>query len=162
MERGHLPIMPQEIIEYLCMSSPELVVDGTSGGGGHTSLLSEAIPHGRVLAFERDPTAAEKLSSRFTGTNVSVIYSSYTGIPAIMEKGSFPQAGGALFDLDLSSIQLDTPDRGFSHRTTGPLDMRFDRSQGKPASEVLRAMTEKQIADAIYRYGEEGRSRAIA
>ncbi len=162
MERGHLPIMPQEIIEYLCMSSPELVVDGTSGGGGHTGLLSKAIPDGRILAFERDPAAAEKLSIRFKGTNVSVINSSYTEIPVIIEKDGLPKAGGVLFDLGLSSIQLDTPGRGFSHRTSGPLDMRFDQTQGEPASEVLRAMTEKQIADAIYRYGEEGRSRVIA
>lgn len=162
MERGHLPIMPQEITEYLCTSSPELTVDGTSGGGGHTSLLSEAVPDGRILAFERDPSAFEKLSARFNGTNVTVTNSSYTEIPRIIKENGFPKAGGALFDLGLSSIQLDNPERGFSHRTSGPLDMRFDRSQGKPASEVLFAMTEKQIADAIYRYGEEGRSRAIA
>lgn len=162
MERGHLSIMPDEIVEYLCSSSPELVVDGTSGGGGHTSLISQALPHGRILAFERDPAAVENLQVRFKGTNVTVINASYTKIPEIIEKNSLPKAAGALFDLGLSSIQLDTPERGFSHRTSGPLDMRFDCSQGKPASEVLRAMTEKQIADAIFRYGEEGRSRVIA
>ncbi len=162
MERGHLPIMPTEIVEYLCASSPELVVDGTSGGGGHTSLISRAIPDGHVLAIERDPSASKKLTEKFNGTNVTVINSSYTETPGIIEENGFPQAGGALFDLGLSSIQLDTPERGFSHRTSGPLDMRFDRSQGKPASELLRGMTEKQIADAIYRYGEEGRSRVIA
>lgn len=162
MERGHLPIMPKEILEYLCASSPELVVDGTSGGGGHTSLLSEAVPAGRILAFERDPLASEALSAKFAGTNVTVINSSYTQIPTVISENNLPQADAALFDLGLSSIQLDTPERGFSHRTSGPLDMRFDQSSGKPASAVLRAMTEKQIADAIYRYGEEGRSRVIA
>ena len=162
MERGHLPIMPGEIVDYLCASSPQLVVDGTSGGGGHTRLLSEAIPEGQVLAIERDPSASRILSEKFAGSNVTVVNSSYTEIPGIIEKNNFPRAGAALFDLGLSSIQLDSPERGFSHRTSGPLDMRFDQSIGKPASEVLRAMTEKQIADAIYRYGEEGRSRAIA
>ncbi|MCK5132982.1 MAG: 16S rRNA (cytosine(1402)-N(4))-methyltransferase RsmH [Candidatus Sabulitectum sp.] len=162
MEQGHLPIMPTEIVEYLCALSPELVVDGTSGGGGHTSLLSEATPDGQVLAVERDPSASARLSVRFKGTNVTVINSSYAEIPEIIKENGFPKAGGALFDLGLSSIQLDAPDRGFSHRISAPLDMRFDQSQGKPASEVLRAMTEKQIADAIYRYGEEGRSRVIA
>ena len=162
MERGHLPIMPQEVMEYLCVSSPELVVDGTAGGGGHTGLLSEALPDSRILAFERDPSASEQLSLRFTGTNVSVFNSSYTEIPSVIANEGYQQASAALFDLGLSSIQLDSPERGFSHRTTGPLDMRFDKSQGKPVSEVLRMMTEKQIADVIYKYGEEGRSRVIA
>lgn len=162
MEPGHLSIMPDEIVEYLCSSSPELVVDGTSGGGGHTNLISQALPNGQILAFERDPAAAEDLHVRFKGTNVTVINANYTKIPEIIKTKSLPNATGALFDLGLSSMQLDTPERGFSHRTSGPLDMRFDRTQGKPASEVLRAMTEKQIADAIFRYGEEGRSRVIA
>ena len=162
MERGHLPIMPSEIVEYLCASPSELVVDGTSGGGGHTDLLSKALPESRILAVERDSSASAELAAKFLDTNVTVVNSSYTEIPDIITKNGMPEAGAALFDLGLSSIQLDTPDRGFSHRTTGPLDMRFDTESGKPASQILRSMTEKQIADAIYRYGEEGRSRAIA
>lgn len=165
MELGHLPIMPKEIVDYVCTalsSSPELVVDGTAGGGGHASLFSEAIPDSRILAFDRDPSASVKLKEKFTGSNVTVFNSSYTKIPEIIEDNNYPLAGGALFDLGLSSIQLDTPERGFSHRYTGPLDMRFDQSRGKPASVMLKEMTEKQIADAIYRYGEEGRSRVIA
>ncbi|MCD6587701.1 MAG: 16S rRNA (cytosine(1402)-N(4))-methyltransferase RsmH [Candidatus Fermentibacteraceae bacterium] len=162
MERGHLPIMPEEILEYLCASSPELVVDGTSGGGGHTALLSKAFPHSRILAVERDPSASEALSEKFSGTSVTVINSSYAELPEIFKTQNLPLAGGALFDLGLSSIQLDTPERGFSHRTSGPLDMRFDQSRGVPASDMLRSRTEKQIADIIFRYGEEGRSRSIA
>ncbi|OPX30421.1 MAG: 16S rRNA (cytosine(1402)-N(4))-methyltransferase [Gemmatimonadaceae bacterium 4484_173] len=162
MERGHLPIMPEEILDYLCASSPELIVDGTSGGGGHTALLSEALPHSRILAVERDPSASETLLEKFSGTNVTVINSSYAELPEIFKTKDLPLAGGALFDLGLSSIQLDTPERGFSHRTSGPLDMRFDQSSGVPASDMLRSRTEKQIADVIYRYGEEGRSRSIA
>ncbi len=162
MERGHLPIMPSEIVDYLCASPSALVVDGTSGGGGHTDLLAKALPDSRVLAVERDPTSSDELTAKFNGTNVLVFNSSYTEIPKIIEENDMPKAGAALFDLGLSSIQLDTPERGFSHRTTGPLDMRYNRNSGKPASQLLRSMTEKQIADAIYRYGEEGRSRAVA
>ena len=162
MERGHLPIMPSEIVEFLCASPSELVVDGTAGGGGHTSLLAAALPDSTILAVERDPSASNELAVTFSGTNVLVVNSSYTEMPAIIAEKNMPEAGAALFDLGLSSIQLDTPERGFSHRTSGPLDMRFNRNSGKPASELLRSMTEKQIADAIYRYGEEGRSRAIA
>jgi len=162
MERGHRPIMPEEILEYLCASSPELIVDGTSGGGGHTDILSKALPNSRILAVERDPSASRALSEKFSGTNVAVFNSSYAELPDIFETEGLPGAGGALFDLGLSSIQLDTPERGFSHRTSGPLDMRFDQSRGVPASQLLRTRTEKQIADVIYRYGEEGRSRSIA
>ncbi len=162
MVRGHLPIMPTEILEFLCESSPDLIIDGTSGGGGHTDLLSKKLPKSKILAFERDSSASEKLSEKFTQKNVEVINTSYTKIPEEMKLRNYSFAGAALFDLGLSSIQLDTPERGFSHRTDGPLDMRFDRNSGKPASQVLRFMTEKQIADVIYKYGEEGRSRVIA
>jgi 16S rRNA (cytosine1402-N4)-methyltransferase len=162
MEPGHVPVMPQEIIDFLCITSPALLVDGTSGSGGHTALLKNALPNSQILAFERDPSAAEKLSSRFNGTGVSVVNSSYIDIPEWLELNKYGPVQAVLLDLGLSSIQLDSPDRGFSHRTSGPLDMRFDQSKGKPAWEMLCAMTEKQIADVIYRYGEEGRSRAIA
>jgi 16S rRNA (cytosine1402-N4)-methyltransferase len=162
MKQRHLPIMPAEILDFLCVLSPALVVDGTSGGGGHTALLSETLPDSTILAVERDPSASSVLQTRFTGTNVLVVNSSYTEIPKIIKKSGYTRAGGVLLDLGLSSIQLDTPERGFSHRESGPLDMRFDQSKGKAASDLLRSMTEKQIADTIYRYGEEGRSRVIA
>ncbi len=162
MEQGHRPIMPEEILEYLCASSPDLIVDGTSGGGGHTAIFSRALPNCRILAVERDPSAFRVLSEKFAGSNVMVVNSSYSELPDIFAAEGLPLAGGALFDLGLSSIQLDTPERGFSHRTSGPLDMRFDQSRGVPASQLLRIRTEKQIADVIYRYGEEGRSRSIA
>ncbi len=69
MERGHLPIMPTEIVEYLCSTSPKVLVDGTSGGGGHTAILANALPYARILAFERDPSAADQLSARFNESN---------------------------------------------------------------------------------------------
>ncbi len=143
-------------------ASAGTVVDGTSGGGGHTALLSSAFPESPVLAFERDPQAADALRERFKGSNVRVFTGSYTGIPPVMEEHGFPMASAALFDLGLSSMQLDDPERGFSHRTDGPLDMRFDTSLGEPVSALLKKLTEKQIADIIYRFGEEGRSRVIA
>ncbi len=164
MEPGHTPVMPREILEYIqgLPRSVSLAVDGTAGGGGHTRLIAEAFPEASVLAFERDPSSAEALRSEFHGTRVRVFPESYTGIPAVIEKNALPPADAAVFDLGLSSIQLDSPERGFSHRTQGPLDMRFDTTQGQPLGEILGSLTEKEIADIIYRYGEEGRSRAIA
>ncbi len=161
-EPGHKPVMPGEIVDYLKGASAGTVVDGTSGGGGHTAILSGEFPDSPVLAFERDPGAAEALRKRFSGSNVSVFTGSYTEIPRVVEEHGFPPAAAVLFDLGLSSMQLDDPERGFSHRTDGPLDMRFDTSIGEPVSTLLRKLTEKQIADIIYRFGEEGRSRVIA
>lgn len=162
MEPGHKPVMPREILEYLQVVPSSTVVDGTAGGGGHTELLRKAFPEADILAFERDPSSAEKLSKAFSGTNVRVFPESYASIPEAIRENGFAPAGCALFDLGLSSIQLDSPDRGFSHRLNGPLDMRFDQSSGEPLHMVLNRLTEKQLADIIYRYGEEGRSRVIA
>ncbi len=162
MEPGHTPVMPREIVEYLQAGSCATVVDGTAGGGGHTELLRAAFPKADILAFERDPSASSRLSELFEGTNVRVFPESYVAIPVEIEENEYAPAGAALFDLGLSSIQLDSSDRGFSHRSSAPLDMRFNRDEGKPLYSVLGTLTEKQIADIIYRYGEEGRSRVIA
>jgi 16S rRNA (cytosine1402-N4)-methyltransferase len=163
MEPGHVPVMPREIIGFLALAGPGTVIDGTAGGGGHTDLLSLAFPQRRILAFERDPAAAASLVERFSSrTNVDIVNSSYTAIPDEVSRGSLPPVSAALFDFGLSSIQLDSPERGFSHRIQGPLDMRFDQTSGLPAWKMLERMPEKTIADVIYRYGEEGRSRAIA
>lgn len=164
MEPCHTPVMPREILEYIqgLPRHVSLAVDGTAGGGGHTRLIAGAFPEASILAFERDPSSAEALRSEFAGTRVRVFQGSYTGIPGAIKENGFAPADAAVFDLGLSSIQLDSPERGFSHRIQGPLDMRFDRSQGKPVGDMIGNLTEKEIADIIYRYGEEGRSRTIA
>lgn len=162
MELAHTPVMSREVVDYLTHSPVSVAVDGTAGGGGHTALLGKAFPRGHVLAFERDPERASALAAAFEGSNVTVIPESFVSIPSFLKEHGYPPAMAALFDLGLSSIQLDDPERGFSHGLSGPLDMRFDRSSGEPLGERLRRMTAKDIADVIYRYGEEGRSRSIA
>ncbi len=162
MEPGHVSVMPREIVDYLQGVPSGTVVDGTAGGGGHTALLSDAFPDATILAFERDPSAFADLKEKFSSTNVQVINKSYTSIPQVISENGFPPATAVLFDLGLSSIQLDDGSRGFSHRFSGSLDMRFNPLEGKPVHALLARMTEKQIADTIYKYGEEGRSRVIA
>lgn len=160
----HVPVMANEVVDFFAGGPNEgLFVDGTAGAGGHLAMLSRAIPGMSFLAIDRDPAAVSILRSRF-GDNpeVTVRRGSYTEIPDIMNEMGLPKASAALFDLGLSSIQLDEPSRGFSYRFEGPLDMRFDDSSGKTAAELLNRMSEKDIADIIYRYGEEGRSRRIA
>ncbi len=156
---GHVPIMVHRVTRFLELSPEGLIVDGTAGGGGHLGALLACCPGRPLLAVERDPVFASALAERYRHEpSVTVHNGSYTEIPSLLRA----PAAGALFDLGLSSFQLDDPSRGFSYRTDGPLDMRFDTSRGVPLHELLRSMGEAEIADIIYRYGQEGRSRGIA
>jgi 16S rRNA (cytosine1402-N4)-methyltransferase len=161
---SHLPVMPAEVTEFFRgIVGGGLLVDGTAGAGGHMALLLQACPDARLLGVERDPAAASALAERFHGEDrVTVRNASYTAIPAIMSELGIEGASGAFFDLGLSTLQLDDPSRGFSHSADGPLDMRFDRSSGRSAADLVNGLSRKELADLIYRYGEEGRSRRIA
>ncbi len=161
---SHVPVMADEVVDFFTGGLNEgLLVDGTAGAGGHLEMLSRAMPGMSFLAVDRDPAAVSILRSRFSDNpDVIVRQGSYTEVPDIIKELGLRNASAALFDLGLSSIQLDDPLRGFSYRHEGPLDMRFDDSTGTTAAELLNKMTEKKIADIIYNYGEEGRSRRIA
>lgn len=151
--------MAAEVTGFFQGAPEGLIVDGTAGGGGHLEALCRSFPERSFLAVEKDPVFARALQERYLDvTRVTVHTGSYIEIPSLLSS----PAAGALFDLGLSSFQLDDPSRGFSHRTDGPLDMRFDTCSGEPLHEVLRSMTESEIADVIYKYGQEGRSRKIA
>ncbi|MCD4701648.1 MAG: 16S rRNA (cytosine(1402)-N(4))-methyltransferase RsmH [Candidatus Aegiribacteria sp.] len=160
----HVPVMGDEVVDFFAGGLNEgLLVDGTAGAGGHLEMLSRAMPGVSFLAVDRDPAAVLNLKRRFSdNSDVTVRQGSYTEIPEILDELGLSKASAALFDLGLSSIQLDDPLRGFSYRYEGPLDMRFDDSTGTTAAELLNRMSEKEIADIIYNYGEEGRSRRIA
>lgn len=162
--RVHIPVLPMQVVEFLSGGLTDgLLVDGTAGAGGHMALLAEALPGMKLLGLDRDPAAVSVLEDRFgSDSGIIIKQASYTDIPSILSELGFEFASGALFDLGLSSIQLDDPERGFSYRTEGPLDMRFDNSTGRTASEIVNRCSERELADIIYRFGEEGRSRRIA
>jgi len=156
---GHVPIMVQKVTGFFQGAPDGVIVDGTAGGGGHLEALRLSFPDRRLVAMERDPVFAAALEQRFRDDPMVTVHNqSYTEVEPLLAA----PAAGALFDLGLSSLQLDDPSRGFSHRLDGPLDMRFDTSRGEPMHEALRSMGEAEIADVIYRYGQEGRSRRIA
>lgn len=156
---GHVPIMVHRVTGFLRQSPDGVIVDGTAGGGGHLGALLDCCPGRPLVAFERDPVFALALREKYSRDSAVKVHNrSYSDIPDLLDS----PAAGALFDLGLSSFQLDDPSRGFSHRTDGPLDMRFDTSLGRPVHELLRSMGEAEIADVIYRFGQEGRSRRIA
>jgi 16S rRNA (cytosine1402-N4)-methyltransferase len=160
----HIPVMPSEVSDFFRgIVGSGLLVDGTAGAGGHLALLLEACPDARLLGVERDHAAADALAERFRGEErVIVRNASYAAIPAITDGLGLGGASGALFDLGLSTLQLDDPSRGFSHSTEGPLDMRFDQSSGRTAADLVNGLSRRDLADIIYGYGEEGRSRRIA
>jgi 16S rRNA (cytosine1402-N4)-methyltransferase len=159
----HLPVLATEAIELLAPQPGQVYVDGTLGGGGHTRLLAEAVgPRGRVIATDRDPAAIEAAQRNLANLPVRLVHASFCEIPAVLAALDTPSVHGVLLDLGLSSVQLGDPLRGFSFDSPGPLDMRFDPSAGEPAWRLLERCTERELADLIFRYGEERFSRRIA
>jgi len=161
----HIPVLLSEVADYFSPSSGniELIVDGTAGAGGHIEALMEIQPDAVIFGVERDPVSVSRLKERFAGMDrIKIQHGNYTKIAEYIREMDLPNAGGAFFDLGLSSIQLNTPERGFSFRFDGPLDMRYDKSSGITASELVNTVSQREIADIIFTYGEERRSRRIA
>lgn len=171
----HIPVLPAEILELGKPVAGQVWVDGTAGGGGHCQLILERLAcpasdlpasaapleAGKLLAIDRDPLAAERLTN-LLGARATVRHNSYDATPELLLELGWEKAAGILLDLGLSSDQLADRERGFSFQTDGELDMRFDPSSGEPAWEWLSRVDEKTLADTIFRYGEERFSRRIA
>lgn len=163
MPTVHVPVMPNECVEQLQPRPGSLLLDGTLGGGGHTRLLAERVaPDGRVIAVDRDPAAVEAAEESLRGLPVAVACSTYADAPEVLAEIGVDRIDGALLDLGLSSDQLDDRERGFSFHADGPLDLRFDPTEGTPASQLIKRGSAEHLADLIYKYGEERCSRRIA
>ncbi|MGI9456845.1 MAG: 16S rRNA (cytosine(1402)-N(4))-methyltransferase RsmH [Aeoliella sp.] len=160
----HVPVLPAEVIKYLQPQSGDVMVDGTLGGGGHTRLIAERVgTSGSVLALDRDPQVIEVTSPSMADLpQVTPLHASYAHLPEVLAENDLEQLNGILLDLGLSSDQLADQERGFSFRTDGPLDLRFDPTQGEPAAKLLARLSAEHLADIIYQYGEERFSRRIA
>jgi 16S rRNA (cytosine1402-N4)-methyltransferase len=139
-------------------------VDGTVGAGGHAAGILEAAPASRLLGLDRDPSALATSQERLRiyGTRVQLVHSNFAEIEQVVDRLGFGPVDGVVLDLGLSSMQLADPERGFSFQRDGPLDMRFDPASGGSAAAVVNSTTVDELADVIYRYGEEPASRAIA
>lgn len=159
----HIPVMLDEVLEWLAPAPGKLLVDGTLGGGGHTLALAERVqPDGRLLAMDLDPEAVERCEALVEDLPVDLAIGSYVKIPELLNAYSLRAVDGILLDVGLSSDQLADPDRGFSFHGEGTLDLRFDRTRGEAAWQLLQRVDERTLADIIYRYGEERYSRRIA
>ena len=157
--------MVPEILKYLEVSSGGRYIDCTLGEGGHTkSLLEASNPGGEVLGIDADHEAIEVSKNRLEEYGERFIYenSNFKNIKKIAMKSKFVPCHGILFDLGVSSLQLDKESRGFSFRRKAPLDMRFSINQTLTAQDVLNTFSESEISDILYHYGEERQSRKIA
>jgi 16S rRNA (cytosine1402-N4)-methyltransferase len=158
----HRPVLLAEVLELLAVRAGGFRVDGTVGLGGHAeAILERSAPLGRLLGVDRDAETLERASARLVrfGDRLRLVHADYRALPSLLE-GERPDS--ILLDLGVSSVQLDSAERGFSFRVEGPLDMRMDQSGGETAAEVVNRMPERPLADLIYRYGEEPASRRIA
>ena len=161
----HVPVLFHEVLDTLNLIPGGLYVDGTVGAGGHAQGILKAIsPEGKLLGLDRDPAALEIAESRLAefGNRVVLIHSSYTDLKLHLNNLNWKSVDGILLDLGLSSMQLDNPERGFSFRKSGPLDMRFDTSQPFSAADLINESSKDDLANLIFRYGEERYSRKIA
>ena len=163
MTPQHVSVMPAEIVAGLEPRPGQTIVDATVGAGGHAKLLAEAVaPGGRVVGFDQDPTMLDLARPRLAGLPIDLVYANFEDLPETLEKLNLGPVDGLLADLGFCSDQLANSERGFSFQHDGPLDMRLDPTRGEPASELVHRLRESDLADVIYRYGEERHSRRIA
>lgn len=160
----HDPVLLERILEFLRPKPDGRYVDATLGGAGHAAAILEHSEGGSLLGFDRDPLACSLATKRLAsfGARATVCHRSYEELDLGLSDLGWDSVDGIVADLGLSSLQLDDLSRGFSFRGDGALDMRFDTTEGATASELVNHLEEAELAQIIYRFGEERRSRAIA
>jgi 16S rRNA (cytosine1402-N4)-methyltransferase len=164
-QEQHRSVLYHEIIRLINPKSPGRYIDATVGAGGHAwGILSASEPEGRLLGLDLDPQALSLASQRlaeFPG-RFSLVQASYTTLNAQMHRIGWDNVQGIVLDLGVSSMQLDTPERGFSFLKDGPLDMRFSPNQPTTAADLVNLLPERDLANLIWQFGEDRNSRRIA
>jgi 16S rRNA (cytosine1402-N4)-methyltransferase len=164
MDPIHKPVLLERAVDQLVLR-PGVYVDGTFGGGGHTREILDRDPQNRVIAFDRDYAAlerGERLRSQVGADRLTLIHDNFSALAVRLDDLGIDHVDGILLDLGLSSYQLDDAERGFAFRFEGPLDMRFDQSTGSTVADLIATVDEVELANLIWRYGDERRSRQIA
>lgn len=165
-EFEHIPVLAGEVLEHLVFPerSPLRLIDGTVGGGGHSALLLEKYPNLELLGIDRDDAALAKARERlaFAGGRVRLVRGNYSELAARAAEAGWEKVDGILLDIGVSSPQLDQPERGFSWRADGPLDMRMDRRSILTASRLLNTAPEAELERILREYGEVVKSRKLA
>ena len=162
---AHQPVLYQEILNALQPHQGGFYIDGTLGAGGHAwGILDASQPDGKLLGLDVDPQALSLAKHRLEAFSdrATIRQASYTQIAVELHQLGWPKVDGILLDLGVSSMQLDTPNRGFSFQHDAPLDMRFNLDNPVSAADLVNKLPESELADLIYRYGEERRAYQVA
>src|SRR6478672_6662490 len=159
----HVPVMTAEVLDFLRPSQGGLFVDCTVGLGGHARALLEAGA-ARVIGLDRDPDALARARETLAPwtDRVELVHADYRTLDEVLDARQISRVDGTLADLGVSSMQFDATGRGFSFQRDEPLDMRMDQSGGETAADLVARSTERELADAIFQYGEERFSRRVA
>jgi 16S rRNA (cytosine1402-N4)-methyltransferase len=162
---SHDPVLYKEILQALKPQNNGFYVDGTLGAGGHSlGVLEACAPNGKLLGLDVDPQAlslARETLAPHERRSI-LLQRSYTTLEVTLKEIDWPLVNGIVLDLGASSMQFDTPERGFSFREDAPLDMRFDPTRAQSAADIVNTYSEAELAEIIFRYGEERASRQIA
>lgn len=160
MNDYHIPVLLHEVLEALRVKKGGMYIDATLGGGGHTSAILEK--GGRVLGIDQDEDALSYVSHKYEGnTNLTLAYGNFRDIEEYATRAGFTNVDGILFDLGISSHQVDTPERGFSFFKDAPLDMRMDKGMAVTASDLVNGMYKDELLNIFVKYGEEEQAKRI-
>ncbi len=164
MEFKHISVLLSESVDSLNIIPDGIYLDGTMGGGGHSSLIAKRLGQdGRLIGIDRDTDALVASRERLKSyDNVTYVHDNYKNIKSILSELGIDGIDGAVLDLGVSSYQLDCKERGFSYMEDAPLDMRMNRQDGKSAYDVINTYSERELSDIFFSYGEEKFSRKIA
>ena len=158
---SHIPVLLERALEYLAIRPDGTYVDATFGAGGHTSAILDRLTTGRVISFDADPNALPRAQA-ITDPRFTFVQSNFREMAHALEERGIEAVDGVLFDLGVSSMQLDEAERGFSFTKVAPLDMRMNPYSGRSAYDVLANASETELADIFFHYGEERAARRIA
>jgi len=160
----HTPVLLDEVLEWLRIRPDGIYVDATLGAAGHSEAIAARLDSGRLISLDQDVQALQIGQERLQkfGSKVNCVLSPFSKIAEVVHELGIPKVDGVLADLGVSSMQLDRPERGFSFREAGPLDMRMSEAEELTANEIVNRWPEKELADLLYRGADEHDSRRIA
>lgn len=159
----HVSVLPAETLALLAPRPGEVFVDCTAGLGGHTLAIAQAVgPTGRVIALDQDAAMLALAGPRLAGLPVTLLHANFESLPELLANAGVPRVDGLLADLGFCSDQVSDPARGFSFQNDGPLDMRLNPDAGATAADLVNTLSEGALADLIFEYGEERKSRWVA
>lgn len=163
-EQQHEPVLLKEVVEWLRVREGGTFLDCTVGLGGHARAILDASSESRVIGIDRDADALALARERLSifENRVQLIHANFDDVGPALDKAGITEVRGVLADLGVSSLQLDQSERGFSFASEAPLDMRMDRSSDTTAAELVNQLSESELADLIFEYGEERKARRIA